>query len=107
VGTEDDLITRAESKKSLKALRLTRAHLEHLALTIPEMEQWGYITQVPEGLGGERPSEVGNPMKCERCAQVFAVRHPAEPEECLFHWGKPYTRTVNGLSLISLACTAV
>jgi RNA exonuclease 1 len=96
VGTEGDLVARVEARKSLDALRLTQMHLEQFVLTITSMKHWGYITEIPEGPGGERSNEVGSIVKCERCGQPFTVSRQANPEECLYHWGKPYTRVLNG-----------
>jgi hypothetical protein len=65
------------------------------------MRTWGYIVEIPEGIGGERPSEEGSIQKCERCNEQFQVKRQEEAEECTFHWGKPFTSKANGLSPIS------
>jgi hypothetical protein len=65
------------------------------------MRTWGYIVEIPEGIGGERPSEEGSIQKCERCNEQFQVKRQGEAEECTFHWGKPFTSKANGSSLIS------
>jgi RNA exonuclease 1 len=97
VGTEGDLAARIEARNSLKSLRLTRAHLKPLVLTMTAMEKWGYITEIPEGQGGARSSEVGSVMKCERCSQPFTVNAEPNQEECVYHWGKLYNKSLNGI----------
>jgi hypothetical protein len=96
VGTEDDLAARAESRKSLDSLRLTRAHLEPFILSMADMQKWGYFVDIPDGPGGELPHLEGKIAKCERCTQPFQVKRKEDADECIYHWGKPYTTTING-----------
>jgi hypothetical protein len=51
---------------------------------------------MPEGPGGDRPNEVGNEMKCERCREMYLVSRTPEKEECVYHWGRPFRRKVDG-----------
>ncbi|KAI0347258.1 ribonuclease H-like protein [Trametopsis cervina] len=92
VGTEGDISRRDQEKQQLESLKLTTAHLEPYILTEDEMKTWDYVVEIPEGIGGEQPSEEGNVQKCERCNQPFQVKRREEADECLFHWGKPFTR---------------
>jgi len=96
VGTEGDLTARAKSRKSLDALHLTRANVETLVLSMSDLQKWGYIVEVPEGPGGDRPSGEGEIIKCERCSQPFMVKQRPEADECLYHWGRLYNRSLNG-----------
>lgn len=96
VGTEADLQARAESRKSLDALRLTRAHLEPFVLSMADMQKWGYFVEVPDSPGGDQPSLEGKIAKCERCTQPFLVKRREEADECIYHWGKPITAKMNG-----------
>ncbi|KAG6911188.1 hypothetical protein DXG01_003055 [Tephrocybe rancida] len=96
VGTEADLSTRAEARKSRKALRLTSEHLEPYLMSLDELTAWGYLVDVPEGPGGTEPHLEGKIAKCERCTQPFLVKRREEADECIHHWGKPYTTKVNG-----------
>ncbi len=80
----------------LRALTLTRKHLEQYVLTLQEMKQWGYITEIPDGPGGDRPSDEGQIRDCERCGKAFEVKKKEDAEECIFHWGRPYTSKTNG-----------
>lgn len=96
VGTEAELVARAEARKSLEALRLTRSHLEPYVMTMEDMIKWGYFVDIPEGLGGNEPSLEGKVAKCERCTQPFQVKRMEEADNCIYHAGKPYTTKVNG-----------
>ncbi|GBE79712.1 ribonuclease H-like protein [Sparassis latifolia] len=96
VGTECDVTKREEARKKMEALRLTASQLEPYVLSVDEMRRWGYIVDIPPGSGGERSSEEGSIKTCERCRQQFKVKRAEEADECVFHWGKPYSSKVNG-----------
>ncbi|KIP10709.1 hypothetical protein PHLGIDRAFT_11157 [Phlebiopsis gigantea 11061_1 CR5-6] len=81
VGTEGQIAKREEDRKKLQALKITVEQLEPYALTQDEMKQWGYIVDIPAGPGGDRPSEEGSIMKCERCNQQFKVKRREEADE--------------------------
>ncbi len=96
VGTEAEIQKREETRKQLESLRLTSSDLEPYVMSMDEMKKWGYIVEIPPGVGGDRPSEEGSIQKCERCNQQFKVKRKEEADECRFHWGRPYTRTSDG-----------
>ena len=96
VGTEGDLAARAEAKQAIQSLRLTASHLQPYILSKEEMPTWGYVVDIPDGPGGDKPSEEGGVMKCERCKQPKQVRRMEEAEECVYHWGRLFTKKVNG-----------
>jgi RNA exonuclease 1 len=96
VGTEGDLQTREELRKSSESVHLTRSHLESLILTVKDLQKWGYVVEVPEGPGGDKQHEEGGVKPCVRCSQMFAVKKVAEAEECDYHWGRPLTTSVQG-----------
>lgn len=98
VGTEGDIAKRAEEKKQRDSLKLSVGHLEPYILSLEEMRQWGYVVEVPPGTGGDRPSEEGSVKTCERCNQPFKVKRKDEADECVFHWGRPYSSKANGSS---------
>ncbi|KAK7470547.1 RNA exonuclease 3 [Stygiomarasmius scandens] len=104
VGTEADIVARAQAKNSLAAFRLSASVLDSHVLSVPDLEKWGYITAVPEVPGGERPSMTGSVVKCERCPEMFMVSPEFDPNACLHHWGKPYTRSVNGERVRTYSC---
>ncbi|KAH9951613.1 Rexo1 protein [Amylocystis lapponica] len=96
VGTDADVAARAEAQKKMDALRLTAVHIENHVLSVDEMERWGYIVDTPAGEGGSRPSEAGSIKTCERCGQPFKVKRREEADECVFHWGRPFTSKADG-----------
>ncbi|KAG6869278.1 hypothetical protein C0993_000031 [Termitomyces sp. T159_Od127] len=96
VGTEADLAARAEARRSRQALRLTRAHLEPHLMSTDDLQSWGYFLDVPEGPGGSEPSLEGKVAKCERCAQPFLVKRREDADQCVYHWGKPFTTKAGG-----------
>lgn len=100
VGTEAGIQKREEERKKLEALRLTSSDLQPYILSVDEMKKWGYIVDIPEGVGGDRPSEEGSIQKCERCNEQFQVKRKEEADECRYHWGRAYTKSANGLSFI-------
>lgn len=63
-----------------------------------DMRKWGYFVEIPEGPGGKEPSIEGKIATCERCNQPFQVKRKEEADECIYHWGKPYTKKMNGTS---------
>ncbi|KAG0709725.1 ribonuclease H-like protein [Suillus ampliporus] len=104
VGTEEDLVARAESRKKLDNLRVTRDILKPVVMSLEDMQTWGFIAEVPEGLGGDQPSADGKIVQCERCTQSYMVKSNPASEECLYHWGRLFTHKVNGERLRSYSC---
>ena len=87
---------RKEESEKLRSLKVSGKHLTPLVMTIETMKTLEYITEIPEGPGGTNPSEEGKVKQCERCSKQFIVRRKGEAEECVFHWGRLYTKKVNG-----------
>ncbi|KAG6378672.1 ribonuclease H-like protein [Boletus reticuloceps] len=104
VGTEEDITARAEARKKLDTLRLTRTILAHLFMTTDVMQQWNYITEIPNGDGGSKPHAVGQIVKCERCGQPYMVANHPTDDECTYHWGRPFSKTINGEKLRIYSC---
>jgi hypothetical protein len=108
VGTEGDILARAEAQNLLESLRLSRLTMEPFVHSIAELEKWGYIVNPPPGPGGDQPSLEGKISNCERCAQPFQVKRMEKADECVHHWGKPYTNRVNGkLQVFPLCVSAI
>lgn len=103
VGTDQDIAARTEARNKLDALRLTRSILTHLLMTTDTMQQWNYITEIPSGEGGSKPHAVSQVAKCERCGQPYMVTNTPAHDECTYHWGKPFSKTINGASEISMS----
>ncbi|KAK9893435.1 ribonuclease H-like protein [Cystobasidium minutum MCA 4210] len=69
-----------------------------LALTMNReaMLAHDYVVEVPEGPGGNIPTEEGGSMKCERCAADYIVHGnmtEAEQTACVYHWGRPEVKS--------------
>ena len=96
VGTEAEVIARAEAQNSLKSLHLSRKLLEPLVHSVDQLKTWGYFLDLPSGPGGDQPSLEESIAKCDRCAQYFLVKRVEAAENCIYHWGKPYSTRVNG-----------
>ncbi|KAG1806725.1 ribonuclease H-like protein [Suillus plorans] len=104
VGTEEDLAARAESKKKLNDLQVTRLLLKPIVMSLEAMQTWGFITEMPEGLGSDQPSAEGKIIQCERCTQSYMVKNDPTAEECQYHWGKLFTHKVNGERMRCYSC---
>jgi RNA exonuclease 1 len=93
VGTVGDLAARIRSQKcspipSVDALPTSNR-------TFSRERTWllgGMWSTSPKVLGGDKPSEEGGVMKCERCKQPKQVRRMEEAEECVYHWGRLLTK---------------
>ncbi|EIW82112.1 ribonuclease H-like protein [Coniophora puteana RWD-64-598 SS2] len=104
VGTEEEITKRAESKKEIECLKLTASLLQPLLMTSETMKKWGYITDVPDGPGSTSPHAEGEVFTCERCSLSYRVESRPSPSECTHHWGRPFTRSVNGERLRIYSC---
>ncbi|KAF5322365.1 hypothetical protein D9619_000791 [Psilocybe cf. subviscida] len=104
VGTEADLVERAETQKSLNALRLSSDILKPLIHSVSDLEKWGYIVNIPPGVGGDLPSMLGRIVKCDRCVQYYLVKPLEETETCIYHWGRPYTTKSGGEKVRTYSC---
>ena len=96
VGTEAEIIARAEAQTSLKSLHLSRELLEPLVHSVDQLKTWDYFLDLPPGPGGDQPSLEEKIAKCDRCAQYFLVKRMEVADQCIYHWGKPYSTRVNG-----------
>ncbi|TFK75814.1 hypothetical protein BDN72DRAFT_831251 [Pluteus cervinus] len=96
IGTQGDIAARLEARKSITSLRLTRELLEPVLMSMEQLGTWGFMTVTPPGPGGEQPSLEGKIATCERCGQPFQVKRMKEADECIYHWGKPYSTKING-----------
>ena len=103
VGTSESVKKRLEEREKLGNLHVTKDHLLPHIMSIETMEKWGFMTKVPEGEGGTRPSDEGKVRQCERCSKQFVVRRKEDAEECVFHWGRPQINRINGINYIRLS----
>ncbi|KAF9780117.1 ribonuclease H-like domain-containing protein [Thelephora terrestris] len=82
VGTEGDLTN------VLQSLQLTVSHLLPYLLSKEEMATRGYVVDIPEGPGGDKPNEEGGVIKCHRCQLPRKVLHVDGAGVCVYHWGR-------------------
>lgn len=61
------------------------------------MKQYGYVLEMPTGEGGNEPHAIGQVKQCERCKQPFVVKRDPTRDECLYHWGRAFTKNINGI----------
>jgi hypothetical protein len=97
VGTSAEIKAREETKKKFQSLTLTKAHLDPLVLSQAELSTWGYMVELPDGPGGNCPSEEGRSRACERCGEKFEVRRASEGQQCTFHHGKLRSVRIEGM----------
>jgi hypothetical protein len=60
------------------------------------MEKYGYVVVIPDGPGGDKATHEGALANCERCSQPFQVSSTKDIDECFYHWGRRYSKVVNG-----------
>ncbi|KAG8920627.1 RNA exonuclease 3 [Tulasnella sp. 418] len=98
VGTDSQVNARLAAKKEYSALVLTPEDLKPHLLTPEQMKELEFVIEVPEewGPGGDKVNELGETVKCERCAGEFVVKKDPYEEECEYHFGKPYMVRTEG-----------
>jgi RNA exonuclease 1 len=65
-------------------------------MSAKDMEKYSYVVNIPDGPGGDSVTHEGALANCERCAQPFQVSAKKDVDECFYHWGKPFSKVVNG-----------
>lgn len=95
VGTESEVKARLNAAK---IHRIRAEDLEDVIMTREALIKWGFMVEIPDGPGGDRPASEGEEMKCERCVTNFIVTPlgGGQEEACLFHSGRPFSTQVNG-----------
>lgn len=96
VGTIGELSARTAKLSSLSSFELLPSHIKPLVLSRDALIDLDYVVDIPLGPGGDRPNEVGNVVKCERCATQFVVKEDPPQDECVYHWSRPYTSKIDG-----------
>ncbi|KAG9005766.1 RNA exonuclease 3 [Tulasnella sp. JGI-2019a] len=106
VGTESQVHARAAAAKQYGALTLIPEDLSSALLTLDEMREYGFVVEVPDdwGPGGDRVSEVGNIITCDRCANDYTCMAAFGEEECQFHWGRALSNKVAGKKVRAYTC---
>jgi RNA exonuclease 1 len=81
-GTLEDeaekLAKLAEEEKG----RLTRKRVEKFVHDAEKLRVFDYMLEVPEGLGGDKETEVGGVRTCDRCKKEFLVKADLSEVRC-------------------------
>ncbi|BGP55642.1 RNA exonuclease 3 [Rhodotorula sphaerocarpa] len=106
-GTLEDDASRLAVLAEKEKGRLTRKRVEGFLPSVDVLRQFDYVTQVPDGVGGDKVSEDGNTRKCERCKREFVVvsnLSPADREACQYHFGRMITEKTAGVRQRVYSC---
>ncbi|SCV71928.1 BQ2448_4622 [Microbotryum intermedium] len=100
-GTLEDDLARQKAREEEYKGRLTRERVEKFTHDVETLRKFDYVVEVPQGVGGDRPTEEGNLRRCDRCGTEFKVSNElteAERTACSYHFGKMITEKHRGQS---------
>ncbi|SGY23982.1 BQ5605_C019g09000 [Microbotryum silenes-dioicae] len=103
---EDDLARQKKREEEYKG-RLTTDRVQKFIHDVETLRKFDYVVQVPEGAGGDRPTEEGNVRRCDRCGKEFKVSAElteAERTACSYHFGKMITEKHRGIKQRVWSC---
>jgi RNA exonuclease 1 len=86
VGLQSAYIKVVSELNASAASRLTAPILAALVHPREELERYGYLVDVPDVEGGQRPTEEGLLKVCDRCKVEFIVGEAGA--KCWYHWGR-------------------
>ncbi|GAA5858116.1 hypothetical protein JCM1840_001049 [Sporobolomyces johnsonii] len=99
-GTIEDEAERSTKQAEEKEGRLTRERVEQFVHNDETLAKFGYVLEVPDGLGGDKVTEVGSVRKCDRCGKEFTVKgelNETDRQACQYHYGRMVTEKVSGV----------
>ncbi|GAA5973943.1 hypothetical protein JCM21900_006823 [Sporobolomyces salmonicolor] len=99
-GTIEDEAERSTKQAEEKEGRLTRERVDKFLHDEETLAKFGYMLEVPDGLGGDNVTEVGNVRKCDRCGKEFTVKeelNETDRQACQYHYGRMVTEKVSGV----------
>ena len=73
-GTLEDDLDREKRRTEAEKGKLTRTRITRYVSSKELLAKYDYMLQVPDGEGGDQPTEEGNLRKCERCKEEWTVR---------------------------------
>ncbi|GAA5875693.1 hypothetical protein JCM3774_002583 [Rhodotorula dairenensis] len=103
---EDDAARNAVLAEEEKG-RLTRKRVEAFVHRPDVLARFDYVVSVPDGPGGDKPSEEGNTRTCERCKREYTVSsQPSQDdrEACHYHFGRMVTNKTAGVKQRVYSC---
>ncbi|KAL5508315.1 REX3 [Sanghuangporus vaninii] len=104
IGTEGTFQKRRESHDKLRSLRLSTEHLISHVMNLEQLKTWGFMTEIPDGPGGQNPSDEGKIKQCDRCNKSFVVKRKENADVCVHHWGRVSAKRINGEKLKVWSC---
>ncbi|BGP08277.1 RNA exonuclease 3 [Rhodotorula toruloides] len=87
--------------------RLTGKRVAKFVHPVDTLRKFSYVVEVPPGPGGDRLTEVGNPIVCERCKKEWVVSSTLTEEDkqaCHYHFGRIVTEKVAGVRQRVYSC---
>ena len=66
-------------------------------MNLEQLKMWGFMTEIPEGPGGQSPSDEGKIKQCDRCSKPFVVKRKENADVCVYHWGRSSVTRENGM----------
>ena len=72
-GTLENWDQYKKEREDEERSRLTIPKVEQLAMDEEAMRAHDYVLQMPDGLGGNIPTEEGGTKLCERCSAAYVV----------------------------------
>lgn len=105
IGTENTIRKRLEEAERSQSTTLTRSNLKKYIPTPAQLQEYGYVVDIPNTLGGSEPSAVGQMKDCSRCNQKYIVEDgDLLKDDCKFHDGKAITTKVDGRRSRIMSC---
>lgn len=105
IGTESTIRRRLEEAERSQSTTLTRKNLKGYIPTPVQLQEYGYVVDVPNTVGASEPNAVGQMKDCSRCNQKYIVEDgDLLNEDCKFHDGKAITTKVDGRRSRIMSC---
>lgn len=97
VGTIQEFREKVRLDEERRNSAITVDRVAPYVIPLSRLEQWGFITHVPDEPGDTEPEAIGKQETCDRCHDKFTVSdeidyagftRQAGRGECVYHWGK-------------------
>lgn len=82
-GTLEEEAERNAKMANEEKGRLTGKRVAKFVHPVETLRMFDYVVEVPPGPGGDRLTEVGNPIVCERCKKEWVVSSTLTEVRCL------------------------
>lgn len=97
VGTIQESREKVRLDEERRNSAITVDRVASYVIPLSRLEQWGFITHVPDESGDTEPEALGEKQTCDRCHEKFIVSNEVDfagftqqagRGECVYHWGK-------------------